>query len=411
MANIFWPDDPVSASKAPAVNLSKEEYFKEQEVKFATAFLEQLKTISERGTPFDLSPPISEEEWYSSSASPICIVENWFYEDVGVFVAPGGTGKTTLILFEAVHIVLGMPLFGHRVINPGPVLILTAEDSREGLVARLRFICSQLRLSDEEISKVRQEVIITDVSGKGFKLTTVERDTVVPSRNAERFIRAAAKMHPALVVIDPAVSFGIGESRVNDAEQGLIDAARRIRNELRCGVVYVHHTGKANARDKTLDQYSGRGGSAFADGSRMVHILQSVSSQDWLKATGDELQDGEFGFVLARPKISYATPQPHLYLKRKGHIFTRYDHSEDKTVALHANAEKVWRFLKDEISEGRRHSGRKLEELELMPQKALRGAIAQLMDEGRLERSSMTTTGRGGSHSYLRPIDLEGPGQ
>lgn len=53
------------------------------------------------------------------------------------FVAPGGTGKTTLILYEAICIALGLPLYGLEVKKPGPVLILTAEDSREMLLYRL----------------------------------------------------------------------------------------------------------------------------------------------------------------------------------------------------------------------------------------------------------------------------------
>ncbi|EJC63255.1 hypothetical protein QWA_06590 [Alcaligenes faecalis subsp. faecalis NCIB 8687] len=387
-----------------AASVTKDDYFKQQEITIARTLIEQLQAVSEKGAAFDLAPAISEEEWWGAKASPHCIVEHWFYEDVGVFVAPGGTGKTTLILFQAVHIVLGMELFGHAVLNPGPVLILTAEDSRESLVARLRFICSQLYLSDDDIAKVRSEVIITDVSGKGFKLTTVERDTVVPSRMVERLIKSASELHPALVVIDPAVSFGVGESRVNDAEQGLVDAGRRLRNELQCAVIYVHHTGKANGREKTLDQYSGRGGSAFADGSRMVHVLQSATAQDWLAATGDELQEGEFGFVLARPKISHAPPQPNVYLKRKGHLFTRYEYSHDESAALDANAEKVWQFLNDEINEGRKYSGRKLEAKKLLPQKATREAIALLKEEGRLSEDKSADAGRGGARTYLRPI-------
>jgi RecA-family ATPase len=40
-----------------------------------------------------------------------------------------------------------------------------------------------------------------------------------------------------------------------------------------CCVRYIHHSGKQNGRDKATDQYAGRGGSAFADGCRMVHVL------------------------------------------------------------------------------------------------------------------------------------------
>lgn len=389
---LFWDDAPAGVEQA-----SIRPEVAEQAIKI-------LKESLSTNVPFELGASITEEEWWHSKASPLCIVESWFYEDVGVFVAPGGTGKTTLILYQAIHIVLGLPLFGHEVINPGPVVILTAEDSRESLVARLRFICCQLDLSDDEIAKVRHEVVITDVSGKGFKLATVERETVVPSRQVEGFIKAVAQVFPALVVIDPAVSFGVGESRVNDSEQGLIDAARLIRNKVQCGVLYIHHTGKGNARDKTLDQYSGRGGSAFADGSRMVHVLQSVGAQEWLAATGDELQQGESGFVLARPKITYAPPQPYVYLKRKGYLFTRVDHNEDESVALDTNAEKVWEFLNSEINEGRKYSGRRLEAKKLLPQKQTREAIAYLKDEGRLEEAKSEDGGRGGSRTYLRPI-------
>ena len=75
------------------------------------------------------------------------------YLDSGLGVnleGASGTGKTTLELSEAVHIVLGRPLYRLRVYRPGAVLILTAEDSREILVARLRLICDALELSDPD---------------------------------------------------------------------------------------------------------------------------------------------------------------------------------------------------------------------------------------------------------------------
>lgn len=209
--------------------------------------------------------------------------------------------------------------------SQGPVIILTAEDSRETLIARLRHMCQQLNLSQDEERQVREDVNITDVSGKGFKLTSVEKDVVAPSKLLDRFIVNASELHPSLIIIDPMVSFGVGESRINDSEQGLIDAARRIKNELRCAVLYVHHTGKANARDASLDQYSGRGGSALADGARMVHVLQRLDHEAWTEATGDELTDDDSGFVLARPKMTWCRPQPHIYLKRRGYVFERFD--------------------------------------------------------------------------------------
>lgn len=100
-------------------------------------------------------------------SSPDCIVENYLFADVGVLFAPGGVGKTTLVLYESICIALGLPLYDLEVKKPGPVMILTAEDSREMLIARLRAICAAMELSYPQIRTVRERVQISDVTGSG----------------------------------------------------------------------------------------------------------------------------------------------------------------------------------------------------------------------------------------------------
>ena len=79
-------------------------------------------------------------------------------------------------------------------------------------------------------SNYPRDIRISDVSGRGIKLTTVVDDVVLPSPLVDTIIAECQSLRPVLVVIDPAISFGIGEARVNDAEQGLIEAGRRIRS-------------------------------------------------------------------------------------------------------------------------------------------------------------------------------------
>ena len=93
--------------------------------------------------PYPPIPPLAElrigpDELAIARITPPCIVESYLYRDVATFPGPGGTGKTTLFLFESVHIVLGRPLYGLEVVTPGVVAFVTAEDRRELLVARLR---------------------------------------------------------------------------------------------------------------------------------------------------------------------------------------------------------------------------------------------------------------------------------
>lgn len=80
------------------------------------------------------SPPITPDELTRARLAPDCIVSNLYYADVGLMIAPGGAGKTTLEMFIAAHIVLGRRVLGEAVEKQGPVLFITAEDSREILV-------------------------------------------------------------------------------------------------------------------------------------------------------------------------------------------------------------------------------------------------------------------------------------
>jgi regulatory protein RepA len=353
------------------------------------------------------APGISEAEMNAAHLTPDCIVENLLFADVGVEIAPGGIGKTTVTIRAAIGIALGRPVFGETVRKPGRVLVLTAEDSRQILVARLRACMAAMELTEAERRTVLDGVRIADVSGAGFKLTEVVGDVVRPAANVDALIELAREIKPVLIVIDPAVSFGVGEGRVNDSEQGLIEAARGVRNALNCCVLYVHHSGKQNARERTLDQYSGRGGSAFADGSRMVLVLQDLSPADFKAATGQHLSDGETGLILARPKLSYCPPQPPIYIKRKGFAFEHVAPlPSSKGAKLDAAADQLWQLLVDELAAGRRHSKATLEQVagETMKRAEIRGALARLEASGRIEYRDDTGTRKHGPQRYIHPL-------
>jgi RecA-family ATPase len=357
-------------------------------------------------TRWTMPSAIDAAEWMHARPTPDTLVRDYLYADVATLIAPGATGKTTLLLYEAICIVLGLLLYGLEVVRRGPVLILTAEDSREMLVARLRSIATEMGLTAEQITVVREQVRISDVSGTGFKLTKVHGEVVVPTETVDQVIAECRDFKPVLVVIDPTVSFGIGESRVNDAEQGLVEAARKLRRALNCCVRYVHHTGKQNARDGAVDQYAGRGGSAFADGTRMVAVLQLMTADKWLQATGTELHDGDTGLRLARPKLSYAPPAGDIFIRRTGYKFQHVMPSSNGAATLRdANANQVWQLLDSELQQGRLHSQNSLESLDHGIKRAdLRKAIDWLISSGRIESRARPNNHQGGAYKYFHPI-------
>jgi regulatory protein RepA len=364
--------------------------------------------------PWLLPPAISEDEMRTARLTPRCIVENYIFADVGVLIAPGSTGKTTMVLYEAMCIALGMPLWGLTVFTPGLSIIVTAEDRREYLVARIREIGKAMDLSEERMKIVRRKVLIDDRTTSICRLTKIVEDSVMASRFAHDIVNGCqqADVQPVMVLFDPMVSFGVGEARVNDAEQGLIEAGRIISNGLECATRYVHHTGKANAREGTTDQYSGRGGSALADGCRMVAVMHAVEPADLRKATGEHLEGDQSAFALDRPKLSYAPRQrTSIYVRRTGYAFEQLMVREHQTGDARAATigEQLARFLESELNAGRKHTRHTLEDLkpENLMRQELRAGLAWLESSGRLlEVEIFDSNGKRpakGKRTYLQP--------
>ncbi len=378
-------------------------------------------TDRESAVPSRAALVATEEELAAARLTPKVIVDQLLYADVAQIVAPGATGKTTLLLYMAVQIALGAPLFGLRVVSPGATLIVTAEDQRERLLARLREIMARMPLSTEDRGKVLASILIWDVTGLGLKLTEARDGNLGLTPLADDIGAAYANDPPALVVFDPLVSFGVSEQAVNDNEQALVTAARRIVRRLECCVLVIHHTGKANARAATLDQYSGRGGSALADGSRMTMVLQGWKpgkDADMRPPATCTIEADAHLSVLARAKLSYAPPNlPLIWIKRQGFTFEHHlaldVNPED---ARQARADQVERFLISELGIANHYTNRDLENsldrLDGMKREHLRSALTDLAVMGRVVDADLPAKEKKGRRqTYLHPVNCaENPG-
>jgi len=269
--------------------------------------------------------PLSEEEAASALLHPRMLVENYLYADLRNIVAAGGVGKTTTLLYEAMNGALGRPIWGHHVPEPFTTVIVTKEDSREILIGRLKIMLDENELSPDERQQVWSRVYVIDLVGEPFKLAETKGQEIRPHwPNLEKLLMRCKPLSPDRFIFDPLMSFSAGESRVNDAEQAIVEAARHIlRRFPGCAVDVVHHTGKANARLATTDQYSGRNGSALPDGSRMVAVLVKCSPATFYAETGINLGPAvnESGLKLALPKLSYCAPQPDVLIHRHSFLF------------------------------------------------------------------------------------------
>jgi len=129
----------------------------------------------------------------------------------------------------------------------------------------------------------------------------------------------------------------------------MMSAGRKISKELGCCTAFVHHVGKQAGRDKTLDQYSGRGGSAFADNSRAMWSMARYEKGD--AGVGaipedimDMIEDGCDVSRLVVTKMSYGSkPKETLWIGRDKHeaweFHTYWSTIEDKVKSVKATKE------------------------------------------------------------------------
>lgn len=269
--------------------------------------------------------PFTELEANVARLHPRMLVEDYLFADLRNLVAAGGVGKTTMLLHEAVYGALGRSIWNKIVATSFTTVIITKEDSREIIVARLNQIMIDMELSKSERETVFERVWAIDLVGEPFKLAEFSGQVLRPHfENLDKLINRCNELKPDRIIFDPLMSFSIGESHVNDAEQAIVEASRYIMRKIpNCAVDVVHHTGKGNARAGTTDQYSGRNGSALPDGARMVAVLNKMGTDSFYEATGIKLNlsKREAGLLLSLPKLSYCAPQSDIYIHRRGFLF------------------------------------------------------------------------------------------
>ena len=196
---------------------------------------------------------ISAEELETAELNPRCIVKDYLYADTALLISPGGVGKTTQALMEMIHIALGLPLYGLPIESPGPCLLITAEDKKSICVARFRELIKAMNLDDEQRAKAMRDVAIMDVSGEIVRLCELDKSgNIVLTPLTENICKAYADKGLSLITFDPVIKFGAGERLVNDNEEALVTAARRIVKATDACVRFICHTGKENARNQVL---------------------------------------------------------------------------------------------------------------------------------------------------------------
>lgn len=156
---------------------------------------------------------------------------------VGVLYGPSGSCKTTMVAGMLVSLATGAPWFGHEVCHPGSSIYVAAEDIA-GFKIRLKAakLAAGLPLN-------------RPVGVHTFPEPIDLRDSIDVSRFI-RFVRATnLKLEQVTLDTFAASTPGASENSSEDMTASM-SAAQKIRDELDCGVLIVHHTNASGSRER-----------------------------------------------------------------------------------------------------------------------------------------------------------------
>lgn len=194
---------------------------------------------------------------------------------VSVTAAPGGVGKSTLELAEAIAIGTGRDLLGVRPWERAPVWYLGLEDPLDEYERRVAAIALHYGIPGEEIEAALfldsgrdQDFVIAHEEKNGVKIVEPIFAAIVDNIRRHGI---------GLVIVDPFVASHAISENDNTRLEKVTRAWARIANETNCAVELVHHFRKSGngGGEPTVDDV--RGASSIVGAARSVRILAGMS--------------------------------------------------------------------------------------------------------------------------------------
>ena len=227
---------------------------------------------------------------------------------LGLMVAPGATGKSTLALDFGISLALGRPIAGGLFTPspPGKVIVLAGEESERMLAERIR---SLLTLDEQGMAVLYDHLILLPMAGNSCALLADGRPTGL-------YDELVSIGHGArLVIVDPVRRLHGGDENNSADMTKFVVAMEGLAKLTGAALLGIHHANRASAADAS-SQNAARGSSALVDGARWQINL---SRMDEKTAESLQVSDAERPLYVAVDfaKTNYLAPRPRCWLKRQ----------------------------------------------------------------------------------------------
>lgn len=242
----------------------------ESEKRIRLPYLEKLRnaskyshTINEAGIP--------KRKW---------LVHGRFLEGfITVTISPGGIGKSTLSILEALAVCSdrGKEWLNRKTYGAKAVWIYNLEDPQDELDRRVAAVAKHYDIALDGLD----HLITTSGLTLGLTICKEGRHGIEINERALNACKDFIKENGIkLWVIDPLVKAHLVNENDNGSMDRLMTELSKIASETGCSVHLVHHTRKKAADTGIGDADTARGASSVVNAARVAHTLNPMSSKD-----------------------------------------------------------------------------------------------------------------------------------
>ncbi|SHH20722.1 AAA family ATPase [Bradyrhizobium erythrophlei] len=252
------------------------EQFRKVDV-FFDVIPEPEASVGQSQTPHALEPSL-----YTFPSPASIPRRQWVYGDhyirgfVSATVAPGGLGKSSLTIAEALAMASGKPLLGVKSRGQFRVWLWNGEDPRDELDRRISAAMQHYGLTSGDVgdrllvdSGMEQEIVLARETRNGALI-------VEPVAGA--LISALQRKNIDVFAADPFVS----SHKVSENDNGAIDLVvkrwAKIAFITNSSIELVHHVRKTNGEEVTVED--ARGASALVNGTRVTRALTRMTAKE-----------------------------------------------------------------------------------------------------------------------------------
>lgn len=193
-------------------------------------------------------------------------------------VAPGGLGKSSMLIAECLSMVTGKPILGNAPARPLNVWVWSGEDPYEETERRIAAACSHYGLSAADLGgRLRMD------SGRDLPITLASYASGkvdVNAGQASELVKALQKAEIDVLIIDPFVTSHLVPENDTTGMNAVVATFRNIASKANCAIELVHHVSKngaMNAQDMGI--YASRGAGAVIDGVRAARQLIRMTQE------------------------------------------------------------------------------------------------------------------------------------